>query len=162
MKPTLSNLIRILTLCLCAASLTAYAFPTPDAAAKKPAKSKLNKANRAAPIASEAEPEPDIQNSKNIEYKCELGNSLVMYAHANDEQSMAMRWKNRLYKLTRVSTSTGAHRFENEKSGLVWIDIPAKGMLLDSHRGHQLANECKKTQIALSTENKDAQTPVQQ
>lgn len=158
MKSSLSKLLKIMTLSLCAASLTAYAFPAPDAAAKKPVKSKI----RATPVANEAEPEPDIQNSKNIEYKCELGNSLVMYAHANDEQSMAMRWKNRLYKLTRVSTSTGAHRFENEKSGLVWIDIPAKGMLLDSHRGHQLANECKKTQIALSTENKDAQTPVQQ
>lgn len=158
MKSSLPNLLKILTLSVCAASLNTHAFAAPDAAAKKPAKSKT----RATPVASETEPEPDIQNSKNIEYKCELGNSLVMYAHANDEQSMAMRWKNRLYKLTRVSTSTGAHRFENEKSGLVWIDIPAKGMLLDSHRGHQLANECKKTQIALSTENKDTQAPVQQ
>lgn len=162
MKSSLPNLLKILTLSLCAASLNAHAFPAPDAAAKKPAKSKLNKADRATTVVSEAEPEPDIQHSQNIEYKCELGNSLVMYAHANDEQSMAMRWKNRLYKLTRVSTSTGAHRFENEKSGLVWIDIPTKGMLLDSHRGHQLANECKKTQIAMSKESKDVPTSVQQ
>ena len=27
--------------------------------------------------------------------------------------------------------------------GLVWIGIPAKGLLLDSKKGQQLANECK-------------------
>jgi hypothetical protein len=45
--------------------------------------------------------------------------------------------------MTRVSTSTGADRFENRMHGLVWIGIPAKGMLLDSKKGLQLANECK-------------------
>ena len=160
MKPTLpSLLIGILTLSLCAAHLNANAMPNADIVVKKTTKVK---AERTKKIVSESEPEPDIQNSHDTEYKCELGNSLVMYARANDEQSLAMRWKNRLYKLTRVATSTGAHRFENEKSGLVWIDIPAKGMLLDSHRGHQLANECKKTQIAMSKESKDLQAPIQQ
>ncbi len=161
MKLNLNTSLKIIALSLCAMSLSAHAIPGADAAAKKPAKSKISKSSTAAGT-HEAEAEPNIQDSQNIEYKCELGNTLVMYAKASDEQSLAMRWKNRLYKLTRVATSTGAHRFENERSGLVWIDIPAKGMLLDSHRGHQLANECKKTQIAMSKESTDTQTPVQQ
>ena len=28
--------------------------------------------------------------------------------------------------MTRIETTTGAHRFENKKAGLVWIGIPAK------------------------------------
>lgn len=48
--------------------------------------------------------------------------------------------------MDRVDTSTGANRFENRKIGLVWIDIPTKGILLDSKRGKQLANECKSAQ----------------
>jgi membrane-bound inhibitor of C-type lysozyme len=90
----------------------------------------------------EDEAEPNVEQSKNFEYKCELGNSLTMYTNSGDQQHIAMRWKKRLYRMTRVSTSTGAHRFENQKAGFVFISIPAKGLLLDSHKGQQLANEC--------------------
>jgi hypothetical protein len=94
------------------------------------------------------EAEPSVSEHSNTEYSCELGHSVVMYAHPTEADNVAMRWKKRLYKLMRVETSTGANRFENTKAGLVWIDIPAKGMLLDSHRGQQLANECKAIKVA--------------
>ncbi len=45
--------------------------------------------------------------------------------------------------MTTVSTTTGAVRLEDKASGLVWIQIPAKSMLLNSKQGLQLANECK-------------------
>lgn len=77
------------------------------------------------------------------DYKCELNDSLTIYTHKGDDSRVALRWKNKLYGLKRVDTTTGANRFENKKAGLVWIGIPAKGMLLDSIRGQQLANECK-------------------
>lgn len=77
---------------------------------------------------------------------CELGNKLTLYRNADDVDHMALRWNQRVHRMTRVSTTTGANRFENSKFGLVWIGIPAKGMLLDSKRGHQLANECKDTE----------------
>jgi hypothetical protein len=54
--------------------------------------------------------------------------------------------------MTRVETSTGAHRFESRRQGLVWIGIPAKGILLDSKKGQQLANDCKSAeQLKAST-----------
>ncbi|MBI3285962.1 MAG: hypothetical protein HYZ65_14095 [Burkholderiales bacterium] len=120
-----------------------------------PSKAKLSKSNKSAAPASpvvkdEDEAEPDIQQSKNAEYKCELGNSLTMYSTAEDQQHMAMRWKKRLYRLTRVETTTGAQRFENHKAGFIWIGIPAKGLLLDSHKGQQLANECKTAEPVLA------------
>lgn len=156
MKTSLSRHLKALLFSACALGLMSHAYAEVEATAKKPSKGKVAKNKSTTKTTSVAEASPDIQGTQNIEYQCELGNSLVMYAKANDDQTMAMRWKNRLYKLTRVMTSTGAHRFENQQSGLVWIDIPAKGMLLDAHRGHQLANECKKTQIALNQNNSDA------
>jgi len=89
------------------------------------------------------DPEPDISNSIAVDYVCELGNKLTILANNADDQHLALRWKNRLIRLERIGTTTGAMRFESKKRGLIWIGIPAKGILLDSRRGQQLANECK-------------------
>ena len=86
---------------------------------------------------------PDIQGSTTAEYHCEMHDSLTIYTNLDDNDHIAMRWKNRIFRLKRVDTSTGANRFENKKAGLVWIGIPSKGMLLDSLHGQQLANDCK-------------------
>jgi hypothetical protein len=152
--PLSQRILAKLLIALCVAGLSVSAIaaenPTPNVS-KKSNKAKTSKNAKGDNKHSEmdaSEPEPSIEQSADTEYKCELGNSLVMYAHPEDDQSLAMRWRNRLYKLTRVETSTGAHRFENQKVGLVWINIPSKGMLLDSRRGNQLANECKSTKVA--------------
>lgn len=86
---------------------------------------------------------PDILQSQTFEYHCELKDFLTIYTNVDDSEHIAMRWKNHLFRLRRVATTTGATRFENKKIGLVWIGIPTKGMLLDSRHGIQLANECK-------------------
>nr|WP_315477150.1 hypothetical protein [uncultured Undibacterium sp.] len=153
-SPLLQQTLAKFLIAICATGLSISAIAADSQApntVKKTSKTKpakVAKADSKNAAATVTEPEPNIALSSDTEYKCELGNSLVMYAHPEDNQSLAMRWRNRLYKLTRVETSTGAHRFENQKIGLVWIDIPTKGMLLDSHRGHQLANECKSTKVA--------------
>lgn len=109
--------------------------PTGQAVKKAPAKKKARVDND--------EKEPDINGLQPTLFDCELGDKLTIYRHAEDDQQIALRWNKRLHHMTRVGTTTGAHRFENAKQGLVWIGIPAKGMLLDSRKGRQLANECK-------------------
>ena len=94
--------------------------------------------------------EPDTTGSTTIEFNCELGNKITIYSNADDDRHIALRWKKRLHRLTRVGTSTGANRFENPLFGLIWIGIPAKGMLLDSKQNRQLANECKNAEQARS------------
>ncbi|MDO8702376.1 MAG: hypothetical protein Q7J77_08125 [Undibacterium sp.] len=111
---------------------------------------KTNKVVPAPQVIDEDDAEPNVKQSKNFDYKCELGNSLTMYTNAEDNQHVAMRWKNRIYRMTRIETSTGANRFENRKAGFIFIGIPAKGLLLDSHKGKQLANECKTTEPVLA------------
>ena len=87
--------------------------------------------------------EPDITDTRVTEYACELGNKITIYTNATDDGHIALRWKQRLHRLARVGTTTGALRFENPHYGLIWIGIPSKGILLDSKLNRQLANECK-------------------
>ena len=101
--------------------------------------------------ANEDDRVPDIHASVVSEYQCELSNTLTIYSNSDDGKHIALRWKKKLYSLKRIETTTGANRFENHKAGFVWINIPAKGMLLDSLHGQQLANECKtSTPMALA------------
>jgi len=73
-------------------------------------------------------------------FYCELGNRVDLAGAGSD---VKLTWKGRSYPMSTVSTTTGAVRLEDKASGLVWIQIPAKSMLLNSKLGQQLANECK-------------------
>jgi membrane-bound inhibitor of C-type lysozyme len=128
--------------------------------AKKPAKKPGKKAKAAAATAAVAAAavaanplevdEPDVTDNKTTDYDCELGNKITIYTNDNDAAHIALRWKNRLHRLARIGTTTGALRFENPHYGLIWIGIPSKGILLDSKLNRQLANECKNaTQSAI-------------
>jgi len=129
--------------------------PKAEAVLKAQAKKKQTKkaqaaaaaAAAAAATAAAANPlevnEPDITDTKVTEYACELGNKITIYTNEQDDSHIALRWKQRLHRLSRIGTTTGALRFENPHYGLIWIGIPAKGILLDSKLNRQLANECK-------------------
>lgn len=112
----------------------------PDTKAVKKTPAKKNA--KETPAAADDEKEPDVAGLTGTAYDCELGNKLTIY-QLSDKDEIALHWNKRLHHMARVSTTTGANRFENSKKGLVWIGIPAKGMLLDSKKGQQLANECK-------------------
>lgn len=128
-----------------ASASSASSTPTP---AKKTSKAKA-KAKPAVVEATPDEPEPDVADTVTTEYACELGNKITIFKNDNDDAHIALRWKKRLHRLTRVGTTTGAQRFENPVYGLIWIGIPAKGMLLDSKLNRQLANECKTVEQAV-------------
>ena len=144
----MKNLIGwLMAACLAAPLAQAQTAP---AAAKKSAKKHATKAKtakvaepKAGKLLDDEDKEFDAGTAAVTNVTCELGNKVTLYRNANDSEHMALRWNQRVHQMTRVSTSTGADRFENSKFGLVWIGIPAKGMLLDAKRGQQLANECK-------------------
>ncbi|HSY26306.1 MAG TPA: hypothetical protein VK832_02300 [Burkholderiaceae bacterium] len=153
MKQTLS---AILIAALAAALSPAYAqdaastpaagsasASTPAPAAKKVVKKKVVKKAAEPAVVDEEEKEPDVAGTTVVEYQCELGNKLTIFINNDDDKHIALKWGKRLHRMERVDTTTGANRFENHHYGLVWIGIPAKGMLLDSKNGHQLANDCK-------------------
>lgn len=115
----------------------------PKTSAKKTAKKALEKE---ADVASADEKHPDIAGFSGTYFSCELGNRITVYEAASDADKIKLRWNKQVHDLTRVSTSTGANRFEDKATGLVWIHIPAKAMLLNSKKGQQLANECMSPQ----------------
>ena len=81
-------------------------------------------------------------------YQCDLGNKMTVYKNAADNSYVNLRWQNRMYRLSRQQTTTGAERYENKADGLVLISIPSKSMLFDSRKGRQLANECRNPEQA--------------
>lgn len=121
--------------------------PATKTVKKAPAKAAAAATPAAAAAAADDEQEDlgeaNIEGSTVTHYNCELGNKITTYSNAGDDKYMAIRWQNKVHRLGRIGTSTGANRFENRKAGLVWINIPSKAMLLDSKKGQQLANECR-------------------
>jgi len=165
MAITLKHLAAACALAFAAAGLCAPACAASDhethpkaiKVLKDKEKAKAEKHHKGAKKAKEApapevavadEPEPDITDTVVTDYACELNNKLTIYTNAQDDGHIALRWKNRLHRLDRIGTTTGALRFENPKFGLIWIGIPSKGILLDSKLNRQLANECKNAEQA--------------
>lgn len=135
---SISKLFMACSLALASLTLAASA----QAEVKKPVKHKAAKPAEAKAPDEEAD-EPAVAGSAITDFHCELGNKITIFKNVDDDNHIALRWKKRLHRLTRVGTETGALRFENRLYGLVWIGIPAKGMLLDSKQNRQLANECR-------------------
>jgi hypothetical protein len=170
---SISKLFMACSLALASLTLAAGAHAESDTSSKKPVKkvaaknSKKAKPAAAKPVEPKApdeeEDEPAIADSTVTDFDCELGNKIAIYQNASDDSHIALRWKKRLHRLTRVGTTTGAQRFENKMYGLIWIGIPAKGMLLDSKQNRQLANECRNAEQmkpAATAANEPASTKI--
>ncbi|USX16168.1 hypothetical protein NHH88_10435 [Oxalobacteraceae bacterium OTU3CAMAD1] len=162
---SISKLFMACSLALASLSLAAGAHAAAETT-KTPVKKTVKKSTKkAAKPVEEAVPkapdeeadEPVVTDSAVTEFDCELGNKITIYANTTDEAHIALRWKKRLHRLTRVGTTTGAQRFENKLYGLIWIGIPAKGMLLDSKLNRQLANECRNAEQLKPVVTSDAE-----
>lgn len=136
---------------LCAPATATETHPKATKVLKEKAKSSRHKkAKKEEPKQDVAdnEPEPDVTDTTMAEYSCELNNKITIYRNLMDDSHIALRWQNRLRRMDKVGTTTGAQRYENTNLGLVWIGIPSKGILLDSKHSRQLANECKDAEQA--------------
>jgi hypothetical protein len=61
---------------------------------------------------------------------------------ADQTDVILLTWQGTQHRLERVHSNSGAERFEELSTGLVWILIPGKAMLLSTSQGRALANEC--------------------
>ncbi|HEY0878777.1 MAG TPA: MliC family protein [Zeimonas sp.] len=99
--------------------------------------------------ASAADPaDPTSFNPHNFKfpvgvYRCELNRSVDVRQVSPDMQSAVLSFDKKEYRLKAVHARSGALRYEDDKSGLVWLIIAGKSMLLDMKHGRQLANECR-------------------
>lgn len=85
---------------------------------------------------------PDVKMGAGV-YRCELNRQVHVRHVSHDRRSAVLTWNRRDYQLQAVSTQSGAMRFEDKVSGLAWISIVDKSVLLDTRTGQQLANDCR-------------------
>ena len=78
-------------------------------------------------------------------YSCEHGLSVHVRreVHAQVNTRIHVGWNGKSYQLERDHSHSGLPRFEDATSGLVWIDLPWKGLLLEGKTHKPLANECR-------------------
>lgn len=95
---------------------------------------------------------PPVSQSSQLElrlasgpYNCENRVRLQIEREIRDRATYRIRlvWNGNGYRLDRDPSYSGLPRFEDSASGLVWIDLPWKGLLLDSKSNKPLANECR-------------------
>ncbi|MDB5963213.1 MAG: hypothetical protein JWP59_4507, partial [Massilia sp.] len=165
---TLKKSLIAASLALVAAGLCsapAVAAEKKAVAKKAPASKKKAKEKHEPKVEEDTGPsEADEGDTITTDYRCELGNTLTIFQHAEDDSHIALRWKKRIHRLEKIGTTTGAQRYQNTTFGLIWIGIPSKGMLLDAKLNRQLANECKnadqeKGDFAIKTVVKPAEMP---
>lgn len=52
-------------------------------------------------------------------------------------------FQNRRFTMVPQETQTGAVRLEDKQAGVVWLQIPAKSMLMDGKRGQRMVDSCQ-------------------
>lgn len=104
---------------------------------------KVNRISKKASPKVEAVEKVSTDGQTASQFNCELGDKITVYKNPADDSFVNVQWRNQTYRMERATTTTGAHRYESKKAGLVYISIPAKSMLFDSAKGRQLANECR-------------------
>lgn len=76
-------------------------------------------------------------------YRCEYGAQVEVRRDARDPNQIRVAWRGNSYAMLRNASFSGLPRYEDAASGLVWIDLPWKSVLLDSKSGKPLVSECR-------------------
>ncbi|MBL8439090.1 MAG: MliC family protein [Zoogloeaceae bacterium] len=76
-------------------------------------------------------------------YRCEYGAQVDVQRDARDPNLITVVWRGGRHLMVRNPSSSGLPRFENADSGMVWIDLPWKSVLLDGKSGKPLVSECR-------------------
>jgi hypothetical protein len=74
--------------------------------------------------------------------ECEFKQSVHLKAVDGRPGHFELRFKKARYMLTPEPTATGAIRLEDRQAGIVWLQIPAKSMLLNARLGRREVDGC--------------------
>lgn len=106
---------------------------------------------RPSAFAQSAQPDPAHHNQQldfalaSGNYNCEYGVRVQVHREpiAQGHNRIRLDWNGRHYQLERDLSHSGLPRFEDAASGLVWIDLPWKSVLLDGRTHKPIASECR-------------------
>jgi len=88
-------------------------------------------------------PIPKVDHKRHAgNYRCDHGRTIRIADVPGQTDVILLTWQGAQHRLERVYSNSGAERFEELATGLVWILIPGKAMLLSTNQGRALANDC--------------------
>lgn len=76
------------------------------------------------------------------EAQCEFGEKIRLSAVDGKPGHFLLEHRKARYTLVPEVTTTGAVRLEDHRAGIVWLQIPAKSMLMNSKIGQRMADHC--------------------
>ena len=74
---------------------------------------------------------------------CEFEQKVELLAVAEQPGLFHLRHGGKRYTMVPQPTSSGAVRLEDAKAGIVWLQIPAKSMLMNTRIGQRLVDNCQ-------------------
>lgn len=74
--------------------------------------------------------------------RCDMNESVQLTAMPEQRGYFKLEYKGKAYVMAPEVTKTGAVRLEDKKNGLVWLQIPAKSMLMNNKLGQRMADNC--------------------
>lgn len=74
--------------------------------------------------------------------QCEFNQHVSLQPIDGAPGHFKLGFKNVSYTMVPEETTTGAVRLEDKKAGVVWVQIPAKSMLLNSKIGQRMVDGC--------------------
>ena len=77
---------------------------------------------------------------------CDSGQNVDVDAISARPGHFKVSFKNAHYTMTPEETTTGAVRLEDKKSGVVWLQIPTKSMLMNQKAGQRLVDGCTQSE----------------
>jgi hypothetical protein len=77
------------------------------------------------------------------EANCDLKERVLLQAATDTPGHFDLVFRKARYRLVPEVTRTGAIRLEDRASGMVWLQIPAKSMLLNTRAGRREADGCR-------------------
>jgi hypothetical protein len=95
---------------------------------------------------------------------CEFGEHVSVDAIAAHPGHFKVSFKKASYTMTPEETSTGAVRLQDKKSGMVWLQIPTKSMLMNQKAGQRMVDGCTQSEQRVAMEAAKAaakNTPTQ-
>jgi hypothetical protein len=116
--------------------------PAAKAPAKKPAAPAAAAAATAAAVALTPGQLDAAQRVFTGKADCEFGEKIDVAAIDGKPGHFHLKHKTATYTLVPEETTTGAVRLEDKRAGIVWLQIPAKSMLMNAKIGQRVADNC--------------------
>lgn len=92
--------------------------------------------------------------------ECEFDQKIAVQAVDGQPGHFRVGYKKAVYTMVPQETTTGAVRLEDKRAGVVWLQIPAKSMLMNSKMGQRMVDGCtvaEQRAVAVATPAVNAQ-----